>query len=201
MKCYSSRLAVVFAQYIEGKYKVQNEDVVGASPIGDAPTTSKCSAFYRSYWISPISPNPLLRVLLGLIYHLFTFNLYMHFMTMINMSGLSRLWLCVPRARLSIYRGYIWYDGARSTVVSTITIRSGLHSRTTPRASPFCTCYGVSFASYICKNDYDISREHDILFLFPSDNSCFQLMIFVCTCNRLKINIILSYRINNSSPN
>ena len=96
-------------------------------------------------------------------------------------SVISCVWLCVPRAILSIYRGYIWHDGARSTVVSTITLRSGLHTRTTTRASPFWTSYGVCFVSYICKNDHDISREHDILFLFPSDNSCFQLMLFVCT--------------------
>ena len=99
-------------------------------------------------------------------------------------SVISCVLLCVPRARLSIYRGCIWHDGARSPVVSTITLRSGLHSRTTPSASPFWTSYGVSFVSYICKNDHDISRKHDTLFLFPSDNSCLQLMLFVCICNR-----------------
>ena len=35
-------LAVVFAQYIEAKYEVENEDVVGA-PTGDASTTSEWS--------------------------------------------------------------------------------------------------------------------------------------------------------------
>ena len=35
-----SRLAVVFAQYIEVKCEVENKDVVGAAPTGDAPTTS-----------------------------------------------------------------------------------------------------------------------------------------------------------------
>ena len=34
VKCFSSRLAVVFAQYIEAKYWVENEDVVGAAPRG-----------------------------------------------------------------------------------------------------------------------------------------------------------------------
>ena len=40
---FSSRLAVVFAQSIEATYWVENEDVVGAAPTGDAPTTSEWS--------------------------------------------------------------------------------------------------------------------------------------------------------------
>ena len=43
LKCSSSRLAVVFAQYIEAKCSVENEDVVWAVPTGDAPTTSEWS--------------------------------------------------------------------------------------------------------------------------------------------------------------
>ena len=43
LKCFSSRLAVVFAKYIEAKCWVENEDVVGAAPTGDAPTTSEWS--------------------------------------------------------------------------------------------------------------------------------------------------------------
>ena len=35
--------AVVFAQSIEARCKVENEDVVGAAPTGDAPTTSELS--------------------------------------------------------------------------------------------------------------------------------------------------------------
>ena len=38
-----SRLAVVFAQSIEARCYVENEDVVGATPTGDAPTTSEWS--------------------------------------------------------------------------------------------------------------------------------------------------------------
>ena len=34
---------IVFAQYIEAKCEVENEDVVGAAPTGDAPTTSEWS--------------------------------------------------------------------------------------------------------------------------------------------------------------
>ena len=37
----SSRLAGVFAQSIEAKCLVENENVFGAAPIGDAPTTSE----------------------------------------------------------------------------------------------------------------------------------------------------------------
>ena len=40
-KRFSSCLAVVFAQYIESSYLKENEDVVGAVPTGDAPTTSE----------------------------------------------------------------------------------------------------------------------------------------------------------------
>ena len=41
--CFLSRLVFVFAQSIEDKYYVENEDVVGAAPTGDAPTTSERS--------------------------------------------------------------------------------------------------------------------------------------------------------------
>ena len=40
----STRPAVVFAQYVEAKCKVENEDVVGAAPTGNAPITSEWSA-------------------------------------------------------------------------------------------------------------------------------------------------------------
>ena len=40
-KWFSSRLAVVCAQSTEAKRWVDNEDVLGAAPTGDAPTTSE----------------------------------------------------------------------------------------------------------------------------------------------------------------
>ena len=43
LKCFSSRLVVVFAQSIEARCLVENEDVIGAPPIGDAPATSEWS--------------------------------------------------------------------------------------------------------------------------------------------------------------
>ena len=43
LKSFSYRLVVVFAQYIEAECKVENEDVVGAVPTGDASTTSEWS--------------------------------------------------------------------------------------------------------------------------------------------------------------
>ena len=43
IKCYLSRIAVVFVQSIEASNKAENEDVVGAAPTGDAPTTSEWS--------------------------------------------------------------------------------------------------------------------------------------------------------------
>ena len=42
-KCFSSRFAIVFVQSIEARCDVENEDVVGAAPTGDAPTTSEWS--------------------------------------------------------------------------------------------------------------------------------------------------------------
>ena len=43
LKCFSSRLTVVFVQYIEAMWQVENKDVVGAAPTGDAPTASEWS--------------------------------------------------------------------------------------------------------------------------------------------------------------
>ena len=45
LKGLSSGIADVFAQPIEARCKVQNEDVVGVAPTGDAPTTSEWSTF------------------------------------------------------------------------------------------------------------------------------------------------------------
>ena len=42
-ECFLSHLAVAFAQSIEARYQVEDEDVVGALPTGIAPTTSKWS--------------------------------------------------------------------------------------------------------------------------------------------------------------
>ena len=41
LKWFSSRLAVVYAQSKEARCLVDNEDVVGAAPTGDAPTSSE----------------------------------------------------------------------------------------------------------------------------------------------------------------
>ena len=41
LKYFLSRLAVVFAQSIEARWYEENEDVVGATLTGDAPTTSE----------------------------------------------------------------------------------------------------------------------------------------------------------------
>ena len=43
--CFSCRVAIVFAQSIE----VENEDIVGASPVGAAPTTSEWSHNFITY--------------------------------------------------------------------------------------------------------------------------------------------------------
>ena len=43
LKCFLSPLAVGFAQSIEARCYVENEDVVAAAPTGDAPTASELS--------------------------------------------------------------------------------------------------------------------------------------------------------------
>ena len=43
IKWLSSHLAVAFVQSIEARCYVEYEDVVGAAPTGDAPTTSEWS--------------------------------------------------------------------------------------------------------------------------------------------------------------
>ena len=43
LRYFSSRLAIVFALSIEARCSVENEDVVGAAPTGDAPTISEWS--------------------------------------------------------------------------------------------------------------------------------------------------------------
>ena len=43
LKCFSSHLAIIFAQSIEARCLVENEDVVGAAPTGDALNTSEWS--------------------------------------------------------------------------------------------------------------------------------------------------------------
>ena len=65
--------------------------------------------------------------------------------------------------RLSMYRDYIWYEGAHITSITMIKLWSDLHSRTTPHTSPLRARYGVSLASYTKKNDRDISRAHPSL--------------------------------------
>ena len=43
LKWFSSCLAAVFSQSIEAMCLVENEDVVGAAPTGDAPATAEWS--------------------------------------------------------------------------------------------------------------------------------------------------------------
>ena len=50
-------VAVVFAQSIEARCQVENEDVVGAAPTGDAPMTSE-----RSTILLPTKVHLILKV-------------------------------------------------------------------------------------------------------------------------------------------
>ena len=46
LKCFSSRLAVGYAQSIEARYQVKTEDVVGAALKDDASTASEWSTIF-----------------------------------------------------------------------------------------------------------------------------------------------------------
>ena len=59
--------------------------------------------------------------------------------------------------RLSIYRGYIWYDSAHSRTITMMKLRSDLHSWQTPQTSPLRASYGVSVVSYPEKPRYIVS--------------------------------------------
>ena len=54
--------------------------------------------------------------------------------------------------RLSIYRGYIWYDNAHSITITMIKLWLDLHSRTASHTSPLQASYGVSIVSYKKEN-------------------------------------------------
>ena len=43
LKRFSYCLVAFFAETLEARFQVENEDVVGAAPTGDAPTTSEWS--------------------------------------------------------------------------------------------------------------------------------------------------------------
>ena len=47
----SFRSSVVFAQSIEARCWVENEDVVGAAPTGDAPATSEWSKIWLPTYV------------------------------------------------------------------------------------------------------------------------------------------------------
>ena len=65
--------------------------------------------------------------------------------------------------RLSIYRGYIWYDSAHSTTITTMKLRSDLHSRTTPILRPHGRAIGCHSWVIWWRKMTAIYREHSIL--------------------------------------
>ena len=68
---FSSRLAVVFAQSIEARYLVENEDVVGVAPTGGAPSTSE--------WSTTLLPTKVRLILDVWRYILFVFVLFVSY--------------------------------------------------------------------------------------------------------------------------
>ena len=63
LQFFSSHLAVVFALSIEARCELENEDIFGAAPPGDAPTTSEWSTI----WL-PIKVQLVLEIWQHLVY-------------------------------------------------------------------------------------------------------------------------------------
>ena len=81
LKWFSSHLAVVFAQSIEARCWVENEDVVGAAPTGDAPTTSEWSTI-----LLPTKVHSILEV--------WQYNISSHWLR--PCSAIGRKWAYAP---------------------------------------------------------------------------------------------------------
>ena len=78
LKCFSSRPAVAFAQSIEARCLVENEDVVGAAPTGSAPTTSE--------WSTILLPTKV-HIILVVLWYLFAYTMYFDVIVSIQVSG------------------------------------------------------------------------------------------------------------------
>ena len=79
-------------------------------------------------------------------------------------THLLHFWpLCGEYDRLSIYRGYIWYDSAYITSITMVTLRSDLYSRKTPHTSPLRgELWGVFRELYEEKSPRYIDRERTV---------------------------------------
>ena len=82
--------AVIFAQCIEARCWIENEDVVGAAPTGDAPTTSE--------WSIILLPNKVW-LILGILRY---FELTFVFSEALKGDGIAGiiLWICPVNERL-----------------------------------------------------------------------------------------------------
>ena len=106
LKCFLSCLTVVFAQSTESRCYVENEDVVGASPTGDAPTTSGWSTTLLCTKMTYIR---------GLMVHIFSnINLALqglrHTLLMIKASEVvSKYFHTVTQLRLNTLQLYKWW--------------------------------------------------------------------------------------------
>ena len=74
LKWLSSRHAVVSAHYIEARCSVENEDVVGAAPTGDAPTTSE--------WWTIVLPTKVQLILE--VWQYYFYHWYTHFYSVVE---------------------------------------------------------------------------------------------------------------------
>ena len=100
-------------------------------------------------------------------------------------THLLHFWpLCGEYNRLSIYRGYIWYDNAYSTSITLVQLRSDLYSRTTPHTSPLMGDQGgYEITEGISKSDFYNENYHPFI---TSRNLTHKIMETQDVCSVLK---------------
>ena len=89
LKRFSYCLVAIFAESLEARCQVENEDVVGAAPIGDAPTTSE--------WSTILLPTKVRLVLRGFMVNLpwlIHFSLHANRLSGVKRLQLQIIWTC-----------------------------------------------------------------------------------------------------------
>ena len=110
-KRFSSRLAVVFAQSIEAKCLVENEDAVGAAPTGGAPTTSEWSTILFPTKVCLIletlryTPN-LVKMCVALMYQRISANLWTDLITE-EIKNFQNIFICYHSQDFILFKKWI----------------------------------------------------------------------------------------------
>ena len=140
---------------------MENEDVVGAAPTGDAPTTSE--------WSTIKLPTKVHLILETWRYIRVFTHKELSYLTLLGVffvrileenDRIIMLLLCTIDSWY--ITNYMWYDSAHSTTMTMIKVRSDLHSRMTPHTLHLLARYGMTFVSYIKGIDCNILRSHCI---------------------------------------